>query len=195
MTGAVVIFLALGAGLIVASRRQLVLVIVLPFLVVLGFQTWHISAGLGVSPPSTVNEFPKLISYYVVQVIFLALALGAANQIRVRRVRRAGYAAAPNAGRQTVLALIVNVAFAAAVVSGFLFDRPLFDPGSVVHHSTNGSPPVFGILGGLLCVIVLAGLVLSSRIRDRRARLTASAKPTGGDHTAEVSLEASHPAT
>jgi hypothetical protein len=32
---------------------------------------------MGVSPPDTVNQFPQLTGYYLVQVIILALALGA----------------------------------------------------------------------------------------------------------------------
>ena len=137
MTGAVGILLALVTGWLVLDRRRMALVVAVPFLALLGFQTWHIAAGRGVSPPSAVNRFPELIGYYVVQLIILGLAFGAGDQIRKRRATAAGSLTAS----RPALALTVNAALSALVVVAFLFDRPVFDPGSVIHHSAQGHPP------------------------------------------------------
>ena len=170
MTGIVGIFVAVVAGWFVSGRRQLVMAVVLPYLVVLGIQTWGIASGRGVSPPSTVTGFPGLISYYIVQAIILALALGIALQISALRFHRSADVEA----RPTV-AYIVNVVLAAAVVSAFQLDRPLFDPGSVSHHTSSGSPPLLGVAGialSLLTCIVLGCVTL----RRRRLRRTTHAR-------------------
>ena len=62
---------------------------------------------------------------------------------------------------------MVNAALSALVVSAFLFARPVFDPGSVIHHSAQGHPPWPGILGIGLSAVVLAILGLST-LRNRR---------------------------
>ena len=145
-------------------------VIVLPFLVLLGIQTWRIAAGEGVSPPSTVTRFPDLVSYYIVQVIILVFALGAADQIRLRRVRASSSASMPGDNRRlTAVGLVVNGVLSAVVASAFRLDRPLFDPGSVVHHSSNGSPPWLGVLGIGLSGVVFLVLGLMTLVRSRRA--------------------------
>ena len=169
MTGTVGIFLALVAGLLVADRRKLVIALAVPFLGVLTLQTWGIWTGRGVSPPSTVDAWPGLIGYYAVQVIIFALALGIALQLSAFRFRGGG------SGRPTA-ALVVNCVVAALIVSGFELDRPLFDPGSVVHHSSQGRPPVLGIAGiALLCLVcaVLGGATLWRWARAARDARTA----------------------
>lgn len=187
MTGLVGVFLAIAAGLIVVgSRRQLAMVVVLPFLVILGVQTWGIAAGKGVSPPSTVTGFPGLISYYIVQAIILGLALGIAEMIRTRRSRAAELSESrPERGGQTATwALIVNFALCAVVVAGFKWDRPLFDPGSVTKHSSSGSPPVLGIIGILLTLVMFVGLSIVT-LRSRRARRANTLTiPSGANQTA-----------
>jgi hypothetical protein len=166
VTGAVGIFLALVAGWMVFDRRRMALVVVVPFLAVLGIQTWHIAAGKGVSPPSTVNKFPELISYYVVQVIIFGLAFGAGDQVRMRR-------AAASSSREhsrpaaITLAVTVNAALSALVVFAFFVARPVFDPGSVIHHASEGHPPWPGFLGIGLSAVVFAILGLPT-LRNRR---------------------------
>jgi hypothetical protein len=166
VTGAVGIFLALVAGWMVFDRRRMALVVAVPFLAVLGFQTWHIAAGKGVSPPSTVNKFPELIGYYIVQLIIFGLAFGAGDQIRMRRAT-ASSSRESSRPAAISLALTVNAALSALVVSGFLFARSVFDPGSVIHHSAQGHPPWPGYLGIGLSAVVFAILGLS-RLRNRR---------------------------
>jgi hypothetical protein len=159
VTGLVGIFLGLSAGWLVANRRHMALAVVLPFLVILGVQTWRLAAGDGVSPPSTVTAFPGLIGYYVVQLITLGLALGVADQIRTRRhPATSDRRFAETDRRQLTAALVANVVWCGAVVLAFRLDRHLFDPGSVTTHTGNGSPPVFGVLGILSSVVVFAAL-------------------------------------
>jgi hypothetical protein len=162
MTGLVGIFLAVAAGLIVTTRRQLLVAIGAPFLVVAIVQTWGLWAGKGVSPPSTVNAFPGAIGYYVVQLIILGLALGAGDQIRIRRLRSRG-APSGDLAHQTRKALAVNGLLSAAAVLAFVLERPVFDPGSVVHHRANGSPPIWGVAGILGSAVVFVGLGIFNR--------------------------------
>ncbi len=176
MTGTVGIFLAVIAGWFVAERKQVVKVVVLPFLAILAVQTWSIASGRGVSPPSTVTAFPGLIGYYVVQAIILALALGIALQISALRFRAGPSEQGSSAAHsQTTLALVANSFVCALVVAAFALDRPVFDPGSVTHHSSSGSPPVLGVAGIGLSVVLCLGLGCVTGWR-RRARLTRSPK-------------------
>jgi hypothetical protein len=151
MTGTVGFFLALVAGLLVADRRQVTMVVVWPFLALTAVQTWGIASGRGVSPPSTVNAWPAAIGYYVVQAIILALALAIAWQISSLRFGGAGRS-------RTTLAYLVNGLLCALVVGGFELDRPLLDPGSVARHSSGGKPPVLGMAGIALLVVACAAL-------------------------------------
>jgi hypothetical protein len=163
MTGFIGIFLAVAAGLMVTTRRQLLLTIGLPFLAVAIVQTWGLWAGKGVSPPSTVNAFPGLIGYYVVQLIILGLALGAGDQIRIRRLR-SKRAPSGDLADQTRKALVVNGLLSLAAVLAFVLQRPTFDPGSVVHHRASGSPPIWGVAGILLSAVIFVGLGIVNRL-------------------------------
>ena len=167
MTGTVGILLALVAGLLVSDRRRVATAVVLPFVAVLAIQTWGIAAGRAVSPPSTVTAFPGAIPYYVVQAIIVALALGTALQVSSLRFRGGG-------SSHTRAAHVACVLLAALVVSAYGLDRPFFDPGSVTHHSSSGSPPVLGIAGIALLVVVCAVLGCVT-LRRRRARPTRDA--------------------
>jgi hypothetical protein len=167
MTGTVGILLAVVAGWFVAERSDVVKVVVLPFLAILAVQTWGIGSGRGVSPPSTVTAFPGAIGYYLVQVIILALALGIALQLNALRFGGRGSDGRSRAG----LALVVNGFLCALAVAAFEFDHSLFDPGSVTQHRSSGSPPVLGVAGILLSVVLCAALGCVSLWR-RRARLS-----------------------
>jgi hypothetical protein len=171
MTGTVGFLLAVVAGWLVAERSQVVKAVVLPFLAILAVQTWSIGSGRGVSPPSTVTAFPGSIGYYVVQVIILALALGVALQISALRFGGHGSQAGSTDGRsRTALALVVNGSACALVVAAFAFGHSIFDPGSVTHHRASGSPPVLGIAGIVVSVVLCAALGCVSLWR-RRTRL------------------------
>jgi hypothetical protein len=181
MTGVVGIFLAIAAGLIVSSRRQLAIAIVVPFVAVLIVQTWRLAAGHGVSPPSTVNAFPQLIGYYLVQVIILGLALLDADLIRIRIARRpAASAGSEERRRQTSKALVINVVLSAVVVQSFYLERALVDPGSVNHHTAGGSPPLVAMLCMLASVLVLVVLgTMTLLTRRTRSRSDALGQPIG----------------
>jgi hypothetical protein len=180
VTGLVCILLAVAAGLIVSTRRQLLIVIGAPLLAILVVQTWAIGAGKGVSPPSTVTAFPGLIGYYVVQLIIFGLAFGAADQIRMRRVRGSG-GPAVDEGRQTRKALVINGLLDVAVVVAFVSAHSLLDPGSVTHHKTNGSPPIAGVLGILSCALVFAVLGVMTLVSRKRGRSAAASDRVAGD--------------
>ncbi len=156
MTGTVGIVLAVVAGWLVADRRKVVNVVVLPYLAVLVVQTWGIAVGDAVSPPSTVDSFPSAIGYYLVQVLILALALGIALQISALRFR--GAHAEPSSGTDTRRAYVINCVAAAVVAGGYTLDRVLLERNSVIHHTSSGSPPLLGLLGIALLFVVCAGL-------------------------------------
>jgi hypothetical protein len=169
MTGFVSIFLAIVSGLMLGTRRQLVPAILPPMLAVLVVQTWGISTGRGVSPPSTVNRFPDLVSYYVVQLVIFGLAFGAADQLRLLRARTAPDERRIEPGR-TRTALLVNAGICLVAVACFELDRPLFDPGNVKQHASQGSPPVLGLTAiGLtaLVFLVLGAVSMGAGYRGR----------------------------
>jgi hypothetical protein len=173
VTGVVGILLALVAGFLVVDRRRAIVVVVLPFLAVLAVQTWGIASGRAVSPPSTVNRFPDLVAYYVVQLIILGLALAIALEIVALRSGAHGRVDVQEHGRPW-LALVINCALSALMVAAIRLDRPLFDPGSTARHSSSGHPPVIGVVGiGLSVVVcvVLGVLLLGRRWRGRPDRL------------------------
>jgi hypothetical protein len=179
VTGFSAIFLALVAGLTMSNRRQMTIVILVPFLLVLAVQTWSLAAGLGVNPPSTVTQFPGNIAYFVVQLIIFALAFEAADQIRMLRLRRARTNSAPvgdrsvEPSRRVRIAILVNIVISAVAVAVFHWDSGMFDPGSVAHHTGNGSIPIGGVLGilALPLVIVVLGAVNFAARRTQRANV------------------------
>jgi hypothetical protein len=161
VTGFIGVFLAVVAGWYVRDRRHVMATLGLPFLVLTVIQTVGIGIGDGVSPPSTVTAFPGAISYYVVQVIIFAVALGIALQLSSLRFRRSASAA----GRPRV-AYLVNAVLSVAIVAAVQLDRPFFDPGSVSQHRSSGSPPVIGIAGfglSLATCAILGAITLRSR--------------------------------
>lgn len=165
---------ALIAGFVLKDGRRAVFAAIVPWLVVLAFQTWLLGAGHGVSPPDTVSQ----LSYWVVQAFILALTLGIAAQlgavlssdhaesqpreaIRGQYVRAIGYSA---------------VACAVFIVVTFGVFRSVFDPGSVARHSAEGKPPVGGMIGMLLLVIGCVALA-AVRLKRRHALRRSLAVP------------------
>lgn len=167
--------IAVIAGWTVRNGGRAALVVVAPWLVVLAVQTWYIAAGLGVSPPSTVTQFPHLVGYWLVQAIALALALGIAGQLGSLRARGLDRSQTGGSGRRVAIATALAAAFSAALVAAYLFAHPVFESGSVAHHSTNGQLPVLGLLGLFLSVITFAALVVTVR----RRRSDTAEEPAG----------------
>ncbi|HTW20074.1 MAG TPA: hypothetical protein VME70_07690 [Mycobacteriales bacterium] len=179
MTGTVAILLALCAGLMASDRRSTAVALGLPFLAVLGLQTWGLWAGHGVNPPSTVNAFPGAISYYVVQIVIFGLAFAVADQLRAARELRRPAPRRPE--RALRMATAANLVIAAAVVGLWQADRGLLDPGNVHTHTGNGSPPVLGVLGmGALVVAFAVLTALSLRRRLVARRTVRTGVPAGG---------------
>ena len=68
---------AILAGWIIREPRRAAAAVLVPFLAVLAVQTWTLASGRGDNPPSTIHG----VSYWVVQAIILAFALGIATQL------------------------------------------------------------------------------------------------------------------
>jgi hypothetical protein len=174
MTPLAGLIMAVIAGWFVRGPRLAAAVVVVPFLAVAGAQTWRIAAGDGTSPPATVIGFPQAIGYWVVQAVFLALALGIAGELGFLRARRAVPRDAAGAGtrRAAIVAGILAVpttVFVALYVAG---------SSPVRHHAASGSPPLQGFLGIVLCVVALATLSVPTVMARRSA---ARAERAGGE--------------
>lgn len=166
--------IAVIAGWIVPGAFRAAATVVVPWLAVLAAQTWLIAAGHAVSPPGTVSQLPQAIGYWAIQAVFLALALGIAGQLSALRAGRApSRRTASPAGRRAVVASAMLSAAAAAFGAAWLLDSP-----AVRHHAVEGSPPVQGVIGMVLCVVTFAALgVLTIRRRRARARAGTTGKP------------------
>jgi hypothetical protein len=152
---------ALVAGWLIRDGRRAAAAILVPFLVVLGLQTYVIAAGYGTSPPSTVTSYPGALSYWVVQLIILIPALFIAAGLGRLRA---------GAGRPAVA-----VSAALALAAGVLDLIWALEATPVRHHLANGSPPAYGLagIGGLLIGAVVVGvLLLRQRLVEREPRRT-----------------------
>jgi hypothetical protein len=148
---------ALVAGWLIRDARQATAAVIVPFLAVLGLQTYVIAAGYGNSPPGTVTSYPGAISYWVVQLIILVPTLFIAAGLGRLRA---------GAGRPAVA-----VSAALTLAAGVLDLIWALEATPVRHHLANGSPPAYGVagIGGLLIgTLVLAALLLRQRLAARR---------------------------
>jgi hypothetical protein len=170
---------AIIAGWYVRNARQAAAAIIVPFLVVLGVQTWSIAAGLGHSPPSTVTSYPGAFGYWLVQLIIVAFPLAIALELGALRAR--GVVAVQSRRRRAVV-----VSGALTLVAGILSVVYAVQTSPVAHHSANGSPPAWGIAGiglGIVVAVVLGVLLLwRHRVTRRQApgRVQGSAVQAAG---------------
>jgi hypothetical protein len=168
MTAISAFLLALIAGWMVPAPRLAMAAFLGPWLAALIYQTADIGLGYAVSPPQTVTQFPRVIGYVVVTAVILALGLILSALIGDRRSRLV-----PDAGRQTGREMVKRAAAAGTVVVAALIVLDIVDhaalvwPESTAHHTTNPSPPLFGILSIALCLIGIA--VLGTAVLRRRA--------------------------
>ncbi len=166
---------AILAGWIIREPRRAAAAVLVPFLAVLGVQTWSLAAGHGNNPPSTVHG----VSYWVVQAIILAFALGIATQLaivlRARSAAGDGDADDAEAGRRALQATALLLVLIAAFVIGFvLASQP------VLHHNANSPLPWYGATGILACVVsvvVLTVLHIRQRRTDAKRQKLAAASP------------------
>jgi len=164
---------AVIAAMLLKQPRSAVIAVLPAWLAVLAFQTWGIGSGRGVSPPSTVHQ----AGYWVVQVGILAFTVGVATQLAsVLAARDPGFAASTDLRRQYARAIVANViACAVFLYLAFFAFRSTFDPGSVAHHSAQGSPPIAGMIGILVLVGSCAGLAIMRFVRRRGSTAPAQA--------------------
>ena len=157
--------IAVIAGLVVPRGRRAALVLAVPWLIVLAYQSWYIASGRAISPPSTVTDFPSAIGYWLVQLIIVAPALGIAAQLGGfgSRRRDAGL------GGRSWIASALGVAVSVIVIlCGFVWFRQQGGTVYAGQHSSGGSPPLIGLLGIALSYLTCAGLGVAT-IRARRA--------------------------
>jgi hypothetical protein len=166
--------IAVIAGLVVRRGRRAALVMAVPWLIVLVYQSWYIASGRAISPPSTVTDLPSAIGYWLVQVVIVAPALGIAAQLGAPGPRRRGVDPVDLA-RRSLIATGLGVAVAVLVIlCGFVWFREQGGTVYAGHHSSDGSPPLIGILGILLSYLTCAGLGVAT-IRARHAAKRAAA--------------------
>jgi hypothetical protein len=160
--------IAVIAGLVVRRGRRAALVVAVPWLIVLVYQSWYIASGRAISPPGTVTDFPSAIGYWLVQVVIVAPALGIAAQLGGLASRRHGIDPGDLA-RRSWIATGLGVAVSVIVIlCGFVWFRA--EGGTVYagQHSSEGSPPLIGTLGIVLSYLTCAGLGVAT-IRARHA--------------------------
>ncbi|HJY60502.1 MAG TPA: hypothetical protein VJ418_29325 [Streptosporangiaceae bacterium] len=168
MTAVSAFLLALITGWMVPAARLAMAAFLGPWLVALVYQTADIGLGYAVSPPQTVTQFPRVIGYVVVTAVILALGLILSALIGERRSR-----VVSAARRQTPREMVNRAAVAGTVVVAALICLDIADhavlvwPESTAHHMTNPSPPLFGVLSIVLCLIGIA--VLGTAMLRRRA--------------------------
>ena len=168
MTAVSALLLALIAGWLVPAPRLAMAAFLGPWLVALIYQTADIGLGYAVSPPQVVTQFPRVIGYVVVTTVILAVGLILSALVGERRSR-----AVPDAGRQAAREMVKRATAAGTVVVAALIVLDIVDhavlvwPESTAHHTTNPSPPLFGILSIALCLIGIA--VLGTAMLRRRA--------------------------
>jgi hypothetical protein len=150
---------AILAGWIIREPRRAAGAILVPFLAVLAVQTWTLAAGHGDNPPSTIHG----VSYWVVQAVFLAFALGIATQLASWRRARSAADDAAGASHRALQASAVLLVLTAAFVTAYVLDSH-----PVLHHNTSSPIPLTGVVGILACIVSLV-VVSVLNIRQRRA--------------------------
>jgi hypothetical protein len=144
-------------------------------LIVLVYQSWYIASGRAISPPGTVTDFPSAIGYWLVQVVIVAPALGIAAQLGGFGSRRRGVEPG-DLDRRSWIASGLGVAVSVIVIlCGFAWFRQQGGTVYTGHHSSDGSPPLIGILGILLSYLTCVGLGMATL----RARHTAKRAAVG----------------
>ena len=162
---------ALLAGWIIREPRRAAAAVLVPFLAVLAVQTWSLAAGHGDNPPSTIHG----VSYWVVQAIILAFALGITTQLAIVLRGRSAAGDSADASRRTLQATALMLVLTAAFVIGFVLESK-----PVLHHNANSPLPWYGATGILVCVVsvvVLTVLHLRQRRTDAKRQKLAAASP------------------
>jgi hypothetical protein len=160
--------IAVIAGLAVRRGRRAALVVAVPWLIVLVYQSWYIASGRAISPPGTVTDFPPAIGYWLVQAVIVAPALGIAAQLGGFGSRRRGVDPGDLARRSWIASGLGVAVSVIVILCGFVWFRQQGGTVYAGHHSSDGSLPLIGILGILLSYLTCAGLEVAT-IRARHA--------------------------
>jgi hypothetical protein len=171
--------IAIIAGLIVRNGRRATAVVMVPWLVVLSYQSWYIASGRAISPPGTVTDFPSAIGYWLVQAVILLPALGIAAQLGMSGSRRPPLGSASPARRAGIATALGLAAAVIVILLGFVWFRQQGGTVFAGHHSSEGSPPVIGTAGLVVSYLTCIGLglmTLRHRHAAKAARLARSAQ-------------------
>jgi hypothetical protein len=166
MTVLATFFLAIIAGWIVREPRRAALAVILPYLAMVAVQTWGLANGYGINPPDTVTPFSGAISYYVVQLIILLIAMAIAAELAVVRAHSAAPAFA-GPWLRTAVATAIGATGTLWVIVGSLADAKL-----VAHHSSSGGTPLVAVAGIGLNVIGVIALGVAAIMARRRGAAT-----------------------
>ncbi len=169
--------IAVIAGLVVRRGRRAALVVAVPWLIVLAYQSWYIASGRAISPPSTVTDFPSAIGYWLVQLIIVAPALGIAAQLGGFGSRRRDVGLVDLARRSWIASALGAAVSVIVILCGFVWFRQQGGTVYAGHHSSGGSPPLIGILGLLLSYLTCAGLGVATIRARRGADRTVAGQP------------------
>ena len=167
MTAISAFLLAVICGWLVPVPRLAMAAFLGPWLVALIYQTADIGLGYAVSPPQTVTQFPRVIGYVVVTAVILVLGLTLSALIGERRSRVVPDARRTEREMAKRAAAVGTVVVAALLVLDIADHAVLVWPESTAHHTTNPSPPLFGILSIALCLIGIAVLGIRRRAAAR----------------------------
>jgi hypothetical protein len=187
MTPIAGLIIAIIAGLIVRNGRRATAVLIVPWLVVLAYQSWYIASGRAISPPGTVTDFPSAIGYWLVQAVILLPALGIAAQLGASgpsRQPRGSDSLARRAGIATAIGLATAVI---VILLGFVWFRQQGGTVFAGHHSSEGSPPLIGTAGLIVSYLTCAGLGVMTLRRRHAARAARQAGPAQQETAAGAS--------
>ncbi len=179
--------IAIISGLTVRNGRRATAVLVVPWLIVLVYQSWYIASGRAISPPSTVTDFPSAIGYWLVQAIILLPALGIAAQLG-RSGSTLRLADSDSPARRAAIASALSLAASVLVILlGFVWFRQ--EGGTVFagHHSSEGSPPLIGTAGLIVSYLTCAGLGLMTLRQRHAAKAAQLARSAQEEATADAS--------
>ncbi len=172
MTPLIGLCVAAVAALLAPNTRAVVGCVTIGMLSATFVQTWDLDDDWGSNPPSTVHQ----LSYWVVQLIVLAVVLAVAVGLfglRVRRATRTGQSLVrPSfSGRRGAMVLAVStlalttVAFAGAYIASKVRS---------VHGRGQQDIPWTGVLGIVIGLVLIVACVVALRVglrADRRQRI------------------------
>jgi hypothetical protein len=174
MTPLIGILIAVFVAQLAPNVRAVVTSVLVLMVLATAVQTYDLDADWGSNPPSTVHQ----VSYWIVQLIIIAVIMAVALgvfRVRSRRAARSGESLVRPAfsGRRGVTALVES-----AVGSTVIYFAGAFAADKLRHHNGggHGNIPWTGVLGIVIGLVALAALVvvlIRGNIADRRTRVDA----------------------